>query len=262
MALNCVLLKSDACTPVELNNENFLCNAEGVSFSLQFGSGYPGNSGVYRCDSGAAHLSNKRLLFINFKQAKLTGSTSYGKTDAKFYSFSVPLTYISELSYEQPIFGSNYLSAKVEPVPEGGLKSNGNLKLYFKKTGGFELFSILQSMKERIAETGEIPSHHEPLPPYSVTTDIDQVVEITSQNLSDPPSSSAHLDTVQDSADAFFGTSFSPKDEIINGKKINNLDKDMKGSDSKAADLKEEMPDDSELPPYSDAPYDNNPANK
>ncbi|OLY85788.1 UPF0664 stress-induced protein [Smittium mucronatum] len=82
-------------------------------------------------------------------------------------TFSVPHTYILNPKFQQPIFGANYLHLDFEPVPEGGLPSNGKLKLIFKEAGGFDFYTIFMQMLDRIRETGEIPSHNEVLPSYS-----------------------------------------------------------------------------------------------
>ncbi|PVV04513.1 hypothetical protein BB560_000987 [Smittium megazygosporum] len=167
MALNCVLLKKEDLSPVELPQENFLIHVKRASFSLESGNGYPGTSESYKCSDGAAYLSNKRLLFIDNKQAASLGPDSYGRLDVKLYSFSVPLNFLSEIKYAQPIFGTNYLSATAEPVPQGGIKNEGKLRLYFKEAGGFELYNILIKLKQRIYETGDFTPHEEPLPSYS-----------------------------------------------------------------------------------------------
>ncbi|PWA01960.1 hypothetical protein BB558_001917 [Smittium angustum] len=162
MALNCVSLDGNSLSPIPLPNENFLFRSEKVSLLLECGNGYPGNSSQHKCNNGVVYISNHRIVYVN--------SSVNQSSSGSFVTFSVPLTYTSDIKYQQPIFGSNYYQAEVECVPGGNLVSGGILKLYFKENGGYEFFSVHKSMMERILETGEIPMHHEPLPSYYSAT--------------------------------------------------------------------------------------------
>lgn len=64
-------------------------------------------------------------------------------------SLSVPLLSISSTKFEQPYFGSNYLSIEIKPSPEGRLTDGTKAEIRFKDKGLFEFVSALEKTRER-----------------------------------------------------------------------------------------------------------------
>jgi len=103
-------------------------------------------------------LSNQRVIFLT--QAK----------DVPFNhlkDLNVPLQSIKEGRLVQPWFDANHYCFLIIPTFGGGLPSPAEAKLIFREGGAIEFATILRQLFDRIQETGEIPSTHEPLPAYS-----------------------------------------------------------------------------------------------
>ncbi|KAJ9071012.1 hypothetical protein DSO57_1001782 [Entomophthora muscae] len=170
MALNWVTLNTDGRSPVPLENERtFFCQG-GVSFRFTSGSGYPGSSELYSSAKGNLFLTNLRAVFISIPQTQLN------------------------CEIVQPIFGPNYCKADLEPVPGGGIRQNGTLKLFFKEGGGFSFLALYKQLVQRRLEVGDGPEHLEPLPLYQPPSN-PQIGSTASQiPVSPPDASSSHPD--------------------------------------------------------------------
>jgi len=68
---------------------------------------------------------------------------------ASFESLSVPLHSILSTRFEQPIFGSNFLSFDIKPSPEGGLTEGTRAEIRFRHQAMFEFVSLLEKTRER-----------------------------------------------------------------------------------------------------------------
>ena len=66
-----------------------------------------------------------------------------------FDSLSVPLASIVSTSYEQPVFGSNYLTFEIKPTPDGGLSAGTKAEIRLKDQGIFQFVSSLEKSRER-----------------------------------------------------------------------------------------------------------------
>lgn len=66
-----------------------------------------------------------------------------------FESLTVPLHAILTTRFEQPTFGSNYLSFGVKPSPEGDLTDGTSVEVRFKDRAMFEFVSLLEKARER-----------------------------------------------------------------------------------------------------------------
>ncbi|KAJ6627359.1 hypothetical protein B0H10DRAFT_1994088, partial [Mycena sp. CBHHK59/15] len=64
-------------------------------------------------------------------------------------SLSVPLPSIMSTKFEQPTFGSNYLTFDIRPSPEGGLTSGTTAEVRFKDQAMFEFVAVLEKTRER-----------------------------------------------------------------------------------------------------------------
>jgi WW domain-binding protein 2 len=70
-------------------------------------------------------------------------------TTAPFQSLSVPLLSILSASYEQPMFGANYISFEIKPSPEGGLTNGTIAEIRLGDRGILQFWEQLQKPRER-----------------------------------------------------------------------------------------------------------------
>ncbi|KAJ6943905.1 hypothetical protein NC652_009363 [Populus alba x Populus x berolinensis] len=120
MALNPQLYPNGM--PVPFENELFVLARDGVEFEVDK---IPGCGKVKA--KGTIYLSNIRMVFV--------ASQPVGN----FYAFDMPLLFIHEEKFNQPIFHCNNISGFVEPVvPETenrALYSTHSFKILFKEGG-------------------------------------------------------------------------------------------------------------------------------
>uniref|UniRef100_A0A6P4AV26 uncharacterized protein LOC107424620 isoform X1 n=1 Tax=Ziziphus jujuba TaxID=326968 RepID=A0A6P4AV26_ZIZJJ len=116
--------------PVPFVNEMFVLARDGVEFEVDKIPG-PGNHGGHIKAKGTIYLSNIRIVFVADKPI------------GNFTAFDMPLLYVHDEKFNQPIFFCNNISGLVEPVvPEnqhGALYSTHSFKILFKE-GGFGTF--------------------------------------------------------------------------------------------------------------------------
>lgn len=139
MALNPQLFHNGM--PVPFINELFVLARDGVEFEVDK---IPGtNSGCVKA-KGTIYLSNIRMVFVPKKPV------------GNFLAFDMPLLYVSDEKFHQPIFLCNNISASVEPVvPEnenGALYSTHTIKIRFKDGGCGTFvplfFNLIKSVRE------------------------------------------------------------------------------------------------------------------
>lgn len=122
MALNPQLY--DNGTPVPFVDELFVLRRDAVNFEVDKVAEAPGSKVSGR---GAAYLSNYRIVCVLDKPVD------------NVQAFDMPLVYIHEEKFNQPIFFCNNLAGKVHPViPEGAnraLHSPHSFKINFKEGG-------------------------------------------------------------------------------------------------------------------------------
>lgn len=102
MAVNPVLAQdgdSGALFPLPQSGETFVLKREGIDFECTLPRGQK------LWGRGNFFLSSKRLVFV--------ASVRSGRAD--FKSFEIPLATLSQPSFEQPIFGANYLKGNAFP---------------------------------------------------------------------------------------------------------------------------------------------------
>ncbi|RAL38629.1 unnamed protein product [Cuscuta campestris] len=139
MALNPQLFPNGM--PVPFINELFVLARDGVEFEVDK---IPGpNLGRVKA-KGTIYLSNIRMVFVAKKPV------------GDFFAFDMPLLYVSDEKFHQPIFHCNNISASVEPVvPEnenGALYSTHTIKILFKEGGCGTFvplfFNLINSVRE------------------------------------------------------------------------------------------------------------------
>lgn len=122
MAINPPLLPNGM--PVPFDNELFLLTRPNVEFEIDKIPDVPGGKVSTK---GTLYLSNIRLVFVANKPV------------GNFYAMDMPLLYLHEERFNQPIFFANNITGKVYPViPDGehrALYSPHNFKIIFKEGG-------------------------------------------------------------------------------------------------------------------------------
>jgi len=95
---------SGALFPLPMSGETFLLKRDGIDFE----SILPRGGKLW--GRGCFFLSTKRIVFVASDRA----------CRQDFKSFEIPLPRLLSPKFNQPIFGANYLSGKVQPVDEAG----------------------------------------------------------------------------------------------------------------------------------------------
>ena len=72
-----------------------------------------------------------------------------GPPKSTFETLTVPLTSIISTSFEQPVFGTNFLAFEIKPSPDGGLSPGTKAEVRLKDRGLFQLVSVLEKSRER-----------------------------------------------------------------------------------------------------------------
>uniref|UniRef100_A0A7N0VEX3 Arabinogalactan protein n=1 Tax=Kalanchoe fedtschenkoi TaxID=63787 RepID=A0A7N0VEX3_KALFE len=137
MAVNPQLLPNGI--PVAFYNELFVLARDGVEFEVDK---IPGSDRVRA--KGTIYLSNIRMVFVASKPV------------GNFFAFDMPLLYVHEEKFNQPIFHCNNISGFVEPVvPENehrALYSTHSFKILFKEGGCGTFvplfFNLLNSLRQ------------------------------------------------------------------------------------------------------------------
>ena len=122
--------------PAQIRGEHFLLQRTGISCEINV-PGLPTLKGT-----GQLILTTLRMVFVVSKKVSLG--------DGMFFeAFDLPLTTLSEDKFNQPIFGANNLTGKVEPIVGGGLPGPATFKLIFKEGGcGTFLHFYLRARRE------------------------------------------------------------------------------------------------------------------
>ncbi|PIN13978.1 WW domain binding protein WBP-2, contains GRAM domain [Handroanthus impetiginosus] len=122
MALNPQLFPNGM--PVPFINEIFVLARDGVEFEIDK---IPGAQGGNVKAKGTIYLSNIRMVFVANKPV------------GNFVAFDMPLLYVHDEKFNQPIFFCNNISGRVDPVvPDNehrALYSTHSFKILFKDGG-------------------------------------------------------------------------------------------------------------------------------
>jgi len=120
MAINPPLIPGGG-MPVVAPGEMFLVQRTGIGFKLE-------TPGVGKMSaSGSLFMTTRRITFVCGKVTTTRGIT--------LAAFDLPYSCISGEKFNQPIFGANYLSGIVQPVPGMGLPQAGKFRLVFNDGG-------------------------------------------------------------------------------------------------------------------------------
>lgn len=162
MALNWTMLDPKR-KPIPLPDEIQLIEEDNAEVSLTIPNAPPsqgatagGSGGSRRVKAtGKAHLTDHRvgctpyyvtcLLTDERRQLIFVASSPNPDLD----SLSVPLASILATSFEQPLFGSNYLSFDIKPSVDGGLTPGTKAEIRLKDRGLFAFVSLLEKSREK-----------------------------------------------------------------------------------------------------------------
>ncbi|XP_022742628.1 UPF0664 stress-induced protein C29B12.11c-like [Durio zibethinus] len=176
MALNPQLFPNGM--PVPFTNEMFVLVRDGVEFEVDK---IPGSQGGRVKARGTIYLSNVRMVFV--------ASQPVGN----FFAFDMPLLYVHDEKFNQPIFHCNNISGHVEPVvPENehrALYSTHSLKILFKE-GGCGTFvplflNLISSVRQYNQQVNPAPQPHmDPL--QAAQTPVDEMMRHAYVDPNDP----------------------------------------------------------------------------
>ncbi|KAG6877364.1 hypothetical protein C0993_008219 [Termitomyces sp. T159_Od127] len=145
MALNWTMLSPNR-SPVPLPDEMTITTVDtGVDLLLMIPDSVPTGNDTAGGSGGTRKLKALGKMWLTDKRLIFTSDSS----NASFDSLSVPLHSILSTKFEQPTFGSNYLSFEIKPSAEGGLNSGTRAEMRFKDRAMFEFVSLLEKTRER-----------------------------------------------------------------------------------------------------------------
>lgn len=103
--------------PLRVNGEHFILDRKGIEFQVKI-------DGMGKLKGkGQMILTSNRLILVNKKQNDV------------LKAFDLPLALMFGESFEQPIFGANYITGKVKPLMQGSLPSDPVFKAWFMEGG-------------------------------------------------------------------------------------------------------------------------------
>jgi len=157
MALNPPLYSNRM--PEPFQNEVYVLVREAVEFEV---NKIPGASGGKVSAKGIIYLTNVRMVFVANKPV------------GNFQAFDMPLLYIHEEKFNQPILFCNNISGKVDPVipPDANraLYSTHSFKIIFKEggCGTFipQFFAVLRSARmyyQMLSSSADVSPRADPL---------------------------------------------------------------------------------------------------
>jgi len=183
MSLNWAMLNPNR-VPVPLRNEMTVTTIDsGVDLTLiipdvppSSSSSGGGSGGARRFkETGKIYLTDQRFIFVS-------------DANADFDSLSVPLHSILLTKFEQPTFGSNYLTFEIKPTPGGGLTNGTNVEVRFKDRAMFEFVSLLEKARERaIYMARQLRDEEEGLPTYTIPAESSSVSMVGGIPVENPP---------------------------------------------------------------------------
>ncbi|KAF9607562.1 hypothetical protein IFM89_036924 [Coptis chinensis] len=176
MAVNPQLLSPNG-MPVAFVSEMFVLARDGVEFQIDK---IPGTHGGHIKAKGTIYLSNIRMVFVASKPV------------GNFAAFDMPLLYVHDEKFNQPIFYCNNISGLVEPVvPEGqhrALYSTHSFKILFKEGGCGTFvplfFNLITSVRQYSQAAPEAVSHVDPL--QASQTPVDEMMRHAYVDPNDP----------------------------------------------------------------------------
>ncbi|KAL5527864.1 hypothetical protein ACEPAG_6665 [Sanghuangporus baumii] len=182
MALNWAMLDQRR-NPIPLPNEvTVLSIDDGAEVQLFIpnappaqGSTAGGTGGEKKLkETGRIYLTDQRLLFL-------------AAPNPTFETLTVPLSNILSTSFQQPVFGSNYLELEIRPSPDGGLVPGTRAEIRLKDRGLFQFVSVLEKSRERaIYMKRQTESEADTLPLYE-TRSADRTPEPSSSRAPPTP---------------------------------------------------------------------------
>jgi hypothetical protein len=94
--------------PLRVQGEHFILQRNGIEFEVKI-------DGLGKLKGkGSCYLTTNRIILLN-KNAKANDTLK---------SFDLPLCLMFKESFEQPIFGANYIKGTVKPLHPGSLPSD------------------------------------------------------------------------------------------------------------------------------------------
>ena len=120
--------------PFRLNNEFVLLERRGMQIEVRV----PSMSVLTA--SGSVYLTTARLIFVNGDFVK-----------DKFRALDMPVAMIGNISFKQPVFGSNYLEFQCRPLMNM-LPGTAEVKLWFTEGGCERFLNIFEHVFKQVYE--------------------------------------------------------------------------------------------------------------
>lgn len=181
-SLNWAVLDSNTLVPVPLPREKVLLSLASVTLALAPSSPPPASARStarpieYKVEKGTVYLSNQRVVYVAPPNLAAQDATAASSGSTTLETLSCPYTHFQDGRLNQPFFGANNFEAVILPARQGGLsvrlfpplcgfdscgislrlppdtvQGPHTVRLYFKEGGGFDFYSTVLEMKERLA---------------------------------------------------------------------------------------------------------------
>ncbi|TYI71022.1 hypothetical protein E1A91_D08G264800v1 [Gossypium mustelinum] len=187
MALNPQLFPNGM--PIPFTNEMFVLVRHGVEFEVDK---IPGSQGGRVKAWGIIYLSNIRMVFVASRPV------------GNFFAFDMPLLYVHDEKFNQPIFHCNNISGQVEPVvPENehrALYSTHSFKILFKEGGCGTFVPLFLNLIASVRRYNQ-QVNHEPQPRVdplqAAQTPVDEMMRHAYVDPNDPTKIFLHQPTTE-----------------------------------------------------------------
>jgi len=148
MALNWAMLNPDQ-SLVPLPHEQIITAIEsGAELILNIPDAPPSSSSASTGGSGGnKKMKEKGRIWLT--DQRLVFAIPPGVQTQSLQSLSIPLLSILSASYEQPMFGANYISFEIKPSPDGGLTKGTKAEIRLSDRGILQFWEVLQKPRER-----------------------------------------------------------------------------------------------------------------
>ena len=104
---------------MRVTGETFILDRKGMEFEVKI-------DGIGKMKGkGNMVLTSQRIVLLNCN----------GKSGDSFKAFDIPLALMYNESFEQPIFGANYIKGKCRPLVPNSLPSDPQFKCWFMEGG-------------------------------------------------------------------------------------------------------------------------------
>ena len=123
--------------PLRVTGEQFYLDRRGIEFQVKI-------DGMGKLKGkGNMILTSNRIILVN------------KKSNDTLRAFDLPLALMFHESFEQPIFGANYIKGKVKPLVPGSLPGDPEFKAWFMEGGCGKFLQLWRYCLKQIRDASQ-----------------------------------------------------------------------------------------------------------